>query len=336
VHERERRPNGTSATSIDAVADDACGWFSFDTRSNDEALSAFDAFRYAWASQIDDGFPLPALSPATMTDFQVTSRAVTVGDATIVQAKDTSAIRTAGQLKDGAEDKVRLFVVQRGAWSLGGGADHHEHTVTAGSYLLRYTRRPLHFQTRPDTAVTVLVLPTAQLAPLLGGRDITGPADTAELRLLTAHANMVHATAGNLRSAGVQAAHTTLIELAKAVAMSRFDDTEPHLTPVLVQAVKDLADRMLAEPELSAPLLAGTFNISLRTLQRAFATTGETATAYIRRRRLEEARRALTAGPLSVSELAAHWQFADSSHFTRAFRQHFGQTPTEYARRSHQ
>ncbi|ASR00023.1 hypothetical protein CGL27_09890 [Streptomyces sp. 11-1-2] len=35
---------------------------------------------------------------------------------------------------------------------------------------------------------------------------------------------------------------------------------------------------------------------------------------------------------LSVSELAAHWQFADSSHFIRSFKKTYGQTPTEYAR----
>jgi AraC family transcriptional activator of tynA and feaB len=44
-------------------------------------------------------------------------------------------------------------------------------------------------------------------------------------------------------------------------------------------------------------------------------------------------RLALTApsNHLSTSELASHWQFADSSHFTRAFKQHYGWTSTEYA-----
>jgi AraC family transcriptional regulator, positive regulator of tynA and feaB len=57
-------------------------------------------------------------------------------------------------------------------------------------------------------------------------------------------------------------------------------------------------------------------------------------TAYNRRRRLEEARLALSvpSGRVSVTELAAHWQFADSSRFTRAFKKHYGRTPTDYAR----
>lgn len=132
----------------------------------------------------------------------------------------------------------------------------------------------------------------------------------------------------------MQAAHRTLIELAKAVARRRVDDAEPQLAPALAQAAKDLVDSHLADPELSGTMLARELNVSVRNLQRAFAAVGESVTAYIRQRRLEEARLALTApsGRLSVSELAAHWQFADSSHFIRAFKKHYGRTPTEYAR----
>ncbi|OXM61200.1 AraC family transcriptional regulator [Amycolatopsis vastitatis] len=154
------------------------------------------------------------------------------------------------------------------------------------------------------------------------------------MRLLAAHANMIHATMAGLSPAGVEAARSTLIELTKAVAKRRFDDVEPRLAPALAQAAKDLANSRLADPELSPTMLARELNVSVRTLQRAFAETGESLTAYIRHRRLEEARLALTApsGHLSISELAAHWQFADSSHFTRAFKKHYGQTPTRYRR----
>ncbi|NGO08282.1 helix-turn-helix domain-containing protein [Streptomyces sp. HC44] len=154
------------------------------------------------------------------------------------------------------------------------------------------------------------------------------------MRMLTAHSNMIHATVADLGPAGVHAAHSTLIELAKAVAVRRFDDVEPQLAPALTRAAKDLANSHLPDPELSPAMLARELNISVRTLQRAFATVGESVTTYIRHRRLEEARLALTApsGRWSISELAAHWQFADSSHFIRAFKKHYGQTPTEYAR----
>jgi AraC-like DNA-binding protein len=35
---------------------------------------------------------------------------------------------------------------------------------------------------------------------------------------------------------------------------------------------------------------------------------------------------------LPVPVIAARWQFADSSHFVRAFRRHYGHIPARYAR----
>ena len=294
---------------------------------------AFDAFRRGWENEFGQGVPLPAFSPATTGDFRVKSRATKVEDVAMTDLHGASAIRTEGPL-DGVEDVVRLYVVQRGAWTLGGSHDRGECTISAGQFLLKHVAQPSHFETLPDTAAKILVLPAATLKPLLGGRMVSGPADSAEVRLLTAHTNMVHATMPDLAPAGVRAAHSTLIELAKAVARRRFDDAEPLLAPALAQAAKDIAERRLAEPELSAAMLARELNVSARTLQRAFTAVGETVTSYIRQRRLEEARLALIApsAALSVSEIAAYWQFADSSHFIRTFKKHYGRTPTEYAR----
>jgi AraC-like DNA-binding protein len=316
--------------STRAEAGGAIGAFSLDTTA---VPGGFDAFVREWERQIGDGFPQPTYSSDTTGDFRVKARVAKVRDVAITDVHGASTIRTAGT-PEGMEDQVRLYVVRRGAWTLGGSSDRGEHAVTAGHCLLRHVGRPSHFQTAPHTTAKIVVLPAAMLTPLLGNRSITGPANSAEVRLLVAHANTVHDTVTDLGSAGVQAAHSTLIELAKAVALRRFDDVEPRLAPALAQAAKDLADSRLAKPELSPAMLACELNVSLRTLHRAFAATGESVAAYIRDRRLEEARLALTArsGRLSVSELAAHWQFADSSHFIRAFKKRYGQTPTEYAR----
>ena len=225
---------------------------------------AFDAFRRGWETEFGADFPLPAFSPATTGDFRVRSRAARVDDVAITDIRGVSAIRTEGPT-DGAEDLVRMYVVQQGAWTLGGSDEPGELTVPACGFLLRHVGRPSHFETAPDTTARVLVLPAAMLKPLLGGRIITGPADSAEVRLLMAHANMVYTTMPDLAPAGVQAAHSTLIELAKAVARRCFDDVEPLLAPALAQAAKDLADSRLADPDLSTATLARQLNVSVRT-----------------------------------------------------------------------
>ncbi|WP_413812593.1 helix-turn-helix domain-containing protein [Streptomyces sp. OE57] len=117
--------------------------------------------------------------------------------------------------------------------------------------------------------------------------------------------------------------------------MQTFDDTEPLLAPALAQVARDIADSRLTDPDLSPATLARELKVSVRTLYRAFAETDDSVAAYIRRRRLEQSRLELTAPGTrpSISEIAAHWQFADSSHFVHAFEKEYGQTPAEYARR---
>ncbi|MFI9246417.1 helix-turn-helix domain-containing protein [Streptomyces sp. NPDC053086] len=256
-----------------------------------------------------------------------------VHGAAIADLHAASATRTA-DVQGGDQDLVAMYVVRRGTWTLGGPPGYGDQAVSAGRFLVRHLGRLTAFETTAHLTAKFLVLPPGELKPLVGNRAITGPADSAEMRLLTALTNMIHITVADLGPAGVAAAHGSLIELAKAVAKGRFDDVEPRLAPALAQAAKDLADRRLADPELSPAMLARELNVSVRTLHRAFAAVGEQVTTYIRHRRLHEARLALTApsGRLSISELAAHWQFADGSHFTRAFKKHYGQTPTEYAR----
>ncbi|MEU1980697.1 helix-turn-helix domain-containing protein [Nocardia sp. NPDC019395] len=280
-----------------------------------------------------DRFPLSNYSPETVGDFRAEVRLRRVGDLATTDVRSASAIRQV----DGVADWTHLCILSRGAWTVGDPSGRGEQTVPAGQFMLRHQERLVPWEMAPDTTIKIVILPSAStLEPLLGNRIIRGPADAAEIRLLVAHTNMIHATMADLGPSGVQAARNTLLELVKAVALGRFDDAEPQLAPALVHAAKELADRRLADPELSPTVLARELNVSVRTLHRAFATAGASVTTYIRSRRLDEARLALTAphSPLSISELAAYWQFADSSHFAKAFKKAYGHTPAEYARSS--
>ncbi|MFD7027393.1 helix-turn-helix domain-containing protein [Streptomyces sp. NPDC059917] len=312
----------------------ARGLFAVDSTAPGSAPRGLDAFRRGWETQVgDDVFQLPAFSPDTVGDFRVKGNVAKVHGAAIADLHAASATRTA-EVPGGDQDLMAMYVVRSGSWTLGGPPGHGDRTVSAGQFLLRHLGSLTAFETSAHLTAKFLVLPSSELKPLLGNRAVTGPADSAEMRLLSALTDMIHATVAGLGPAGVVAAQNTLVELTKAVAKGQFDDVEPRLAPALTRAAKDLADRRLADPELSPALLARELNVSVRTLHRAFAAVGEQVSTYIRHRRLHEARLTLVSpsGRLSVSELAAHWQFADGSHFTRAFKKHYGQTPTEYAR----
>jgi AraC-like DNA-binding protein len=66
-----------------------------------------------------------------------------------------------------------------------------------------------------------------------------------------------------------------------------------------------------------------------------FATSSETVSSYILRRRLEECARQLSDphwSGHSIAEIAFAWGFNSASHFTRSFRDRFGASPRHYRR----
>ncbi|MGN5377308.1 helix-turn-helix domain-containing protein [Streptomyces lasalocidi] len=272
---------GTVLNGAAGVPDGSRGAFSLDSTVPGAVPRGYDAFRDAWETQVGAAFPLPNFTPDTTADLRARTRVARLCDVAITDIHIASTLRTAAPA-GGCDEQVWLHVVRRGAWMLGG-PERSEQTVPAGQFLLRHVGLAVSLRGGAAHHCGAPRPSPEPLAPLLGNRSIAGPADTAEVRLLTAHANMVHATIADLDPAGVHAAHSTLIELAKAVAWRRFDDAEPLLVPALAQAAKELSDRHLADPELTPRMLARELKVSVRTLQRAFATSGESPTAYIRR-----------------------------------------------------
>ncbi|MBL7256016.1 helix-turn-helix transcriptional regulator [Paractinoplanes lichenicola] len=284
-----------------------------------------------WNTLTGDSFPMPAFSADSTARFDLKFRATRVGDVAFTSAETATPVRTAGTTAL-YEDHVRLWLVHRGVWALGGTRGDTELTVPAGRFALRHVGRLVHYATPPHSSAQVFVLPAAVFGSQLRDRTVTGDLGSAEIRLLVAHARAVHETVPELGAAGIDAVRSTLLELTRAVAARTVSTTDSTLAPVLARAARDLADRLLTEPGLSSARLARELGVSVRTLQRAFAAEGRSLTAHIRDRRLHEARAALTGGRRSVSEVAAHWQFTDGSHLTRLFKRRYGMTPSEYIR----
>ncbi|MFI5843083.1 helix-turn-helix domain-containing protein [Catenuloplanes sp. NPDC051500] len=300
------------------------GFLSVDNRREGD----FGDVAAAWQQRMGDRFAMPSFAPATTSGFRAKMDALRLYDVVYNSIDTVSAIQTTGFAT--TRDLVRVWIVRRGAWLLG---DAHgtEQRVTAGRVLVSIGPMT-HLIAEPGTRTDLLVLPT----PTLGARrrSAAGSASQAEVRLLLAHATMVRECAGELGSAGLHAARNTFVELVRAVTDGGVDAVEPRLTPALARAARTLADQLITHPGLSPSLLARELNVSVRTLQRAFAAEGGSVAGYLRERRLAEARSALaaTGTRLAISDVAARWQFADASHFTREFRRRYGLTPGEFVR----
>ena len=99
------------------------------------------------------------------------------------------------------------------------------------------------------------------------------------------------------------------------------------------QATLDFIEYHLADPELDVASIAGALGCSARTVHKLFEGETLTVAREIWDRRLERCRQELVDPALagrSITEIAHHWGFSDSQHFSRAFKHRFGATPREY------
>lgn len=89
----------------------------------------------------------------------------------------------------------------------------------------------------------------------------------------------------------------------------------------------------LAAPDLNPRTIAAANYISVRALHQLFEGTGDTVSGTVLGLRLLRCREDLESpahAATSISDIAARWGFSDAAHFSRAFRQKYGTTPSEW------
>ncbi|MFI7000422.1 helix-turn-helix domain-containing protein [Nocardia sp. NPDC050175] len=207
--------------------------------------------------------------------------------------------------------------------------------IGPGMLCIRDLRTPWDFAFTEPTTCRTLSLPRAALVEHIRTRTLPAltvvPRTAPAARLLLAHVDLARDLTTQLNGAGATAARDAMLMLLAGVITSETPHDEPQLAESLVAAATRYADTHLHDRDLSPAVIARALCVSVRTLHRAFATADESAMAYVRRRRLEKAHIDLThAG--TVAEVAARWHFADTSHFRRAYKAHFGHPPRGHDR----
>lgn len=143
--------------------------------------------------------------------------------------------------------------------------------------------------------------------------------------VLTAAGQVVSAPAAAMRigEAGTSLLIGTLADDGNLAANEVPDDLRSHVLGYIRSHLDD--------PHLSRSSIAAAHHMSVRTLNRLFATGPRSVSDHIRHERLEAVRRDLenpATAHRSVAALAARWCFVDAAHFSRIFRQTYGYPPS--------
>ena len=134
---------------------------------------------------------------------------------------------------------------------------------------------------------------------------------------------------------------SALITLVAAMASDGLTDETEHKeergsgTYIALQMSRQYIDSRYRDANFNIPGMAATLRISLRQIQRGFASIGTTPTKYLLIRRLEHARREIDMAISGrrtdrISTIAFAAGFSDLSYFQKTFRRAFGNTPREY------
>jgi len=112
----------------------------------------------------------------------------------------------------------------------------------------------------------------------------------------------------------------------------RIKESGERMRPRWLRAVDDAIEASTANPP-SVEALAAIAGVHPSHLLRAFRRFhGTTVSNYVRQRRIARARTEVATSNRSLSMIALDAGFSDQSHFTRVFKQVYGETPGQYAR----
>ncbi|WP_046078993.1 transcriptional regulator FeaR [Halomonas sp. HG01] len=103
----------------------------------------------------------------------------------------------------------------------------------------------------------------------------------------------------------------------------------------LYRCAQQLIEQRLQDERLTPSFLAEQLHISVRRLYRLFEHHGDSVCRYVQRQRLARCAEALSdpsRARHSITEIAYHWGFTDSAHFSRAFKKSHGMSPRDYRR----
>jgi AraC-like DNA-binding protein len=219
--------------------------------------------------------------------------------------------------------------------------DNREAVLRPGDLAIYDTNRPYTLAFEEQARMMVVMFPhdalslppdyVGQLSAvrLAGGHGLTGIVGPF-IAQLAENLEVLSGPSGSRLATNALDLVSTMLHSELAMAPDRM---KPQA--VLATSIREYIEANLADPDLSPANIAAAHFISTRHLHNVFHESGSTVASWIRSKRLEHIRRDLR-DPLhsgtSVGAVAARWGFLDAAHFSRTFREAFGESPSDWRR----
>ncbi|MBA4266136.1 MAG: hypothetical protein C0453_13725 [Comamonadaceae bacterium] len=216
-----------------------------------------------------------------------------------------------------------------------------ELALGAGMFTLWDSTRPMDFVTHAGLRQMTLMIPADQLRRRIPRvEDLVGsPMDgrSGLGGMFIDHLCALDRRIGELPAHHSRAIIEGTLDLLALCLGSQNPAHDHSLRAVLLDRIKQHIDRHLTDPMLTVSSIAQAHRITERYLHKLFESTDTTVAHWIRRLRLERCRRDIASEAMArrhITEIAYHWGFSDSSHFSRLFKQAFGLSPRAFRERA--
>ena len=286
--------------------------------------------------RVRDALPAPAGSPRFRAHLDLVQLPGGVSVAGVASSA-SEVYRSAGVIAEHPRDDVLLSLQLSGTGSVL--QDGREARLRPGQAALYDASHPYSLRFAEHSMSEVVLQAPRRLLPRSGqamadltARPLPRSAGLTALANLMASVNaggaatVVTSEPGRREAELIAEALTTLL---RAVLLPTARPATAGLDGEQMRAVlKAHLDEHFTDPSLSVQSLAATHHVSLRQVHKLFAELGESPGSYLRTRRLAHAHALLLDGE-SVTTATHRNGFQDSDTFSRAFRRHYGVSPSE-------
>lgn len=290
-----------------------------------------------WKTSIGNTFSVGLPERLGVNDFTYQIRYWQLGGLLMndVQFGARSQRRAARNIRSDQLDHYRVVLQTEGV--LRSDAGGQARTVGPGELLLTDMAQEEIFESDGGANIVVF-MPRDTLDSLLPrAYDLHGvKPQGAVARLLADHLRALASSAAQIDAGSAPALAGAILQLVAASlgpSMQALGLARPALESGALRQMQRFVDLHLSQSDLSADTLCRQFKISRSTLYRLFEPLGGVA-QYVKERRLARIHALLSTstGRIHLGRLADDHGFKGAPHFSRAFREQYGYSPSDVQR----